>query len=162
MGAEFTSLQHSRNLNVYDILSEIKGAADRASEALLDREQQTNSCVHTEYASANFVERLTQLQRSRRVELGHELFFDPAWDILLEIYLADLQGRKVNITKISDIADIPQTTGLRWIKVLTERGLALRSDDPLDRRRCFIIITDNGRDRMRRYISKLARLLNAF
>lgn len=72
------------------------------------------------------------------------LFSDPAWDILLELYAAEQEGRRVAVSTVGLGADIPQTTALRWISALSNEGLVNRADDPLDARRTFLSLSDSG------------------
>lgn len=70
------------------------------------------------------------------------LFADPAWDILLDLYAARLEGRTVAVSSLCIAANVPPTTGLRWITGMTEQGLLRREADPEDRRRVFIALSD--------------------
>ena len=80
------------------------------------------------------------------------LFSDPAWDILLELFAAELEGRKVSITTVGLTAHIPPTTALRWIGALEQEGLLRRANDPLDRRRSFVSLSDDGSRAMALYM----------
>lgn len=60
--------------------------------------------------------------RRRRSELfGCELFSDPAWDILLELFAAELGGRAMTLDDLPPVA--PKSTLARWVSTLEERGL---------------------------------------
>ena len=84
-------------------------------------------------------------ERSRRNEFfpGH-LFSDPAWDMLLELYSAELEQRRITVTGLSDASSIPLTTGLRWLAALNKEGLVCRYCDPLDRRRVYVKLSAKG------------------
>lgn len=79
---------------------------------------------------------------------GPDLFADPAWDILLELYLSHLEQQKVSVTSACVAARVPSTTGLRWLKTLEDRGIIHRSRDPLDGRRMFVALTPKGEKAM--------------
>lgn len=66
------------------------------------------------------------------------LFADPAWDILLDLAAARLEGREVSVSSLCIAAAVPTTTALRWIKAMVDRGLLERAPDPDDARRAFI------------------------
>jgi hypothetical protein len=70
-----------------------------------------------------------------------DLFADPAWDILLDLAAARREGVKVSVSSLCIAANVPTTTGLRWIKAMVDRGLLLREPDPHDARRAFIILS---------------------
>jgi hypothetical protein len=50
-----------------------------------------------------------------------ELFGDPAWDVLLQLFAAKLDGRKIKLSALA--AAGPRSTLARWATVLHERGL---------------------------------------
>jgi len=79
------------------------------------------------------------------------LFSDPAWDILLELFAAEQEGRRVTVSSVGFDANIPQTTALRWIKALESEGLIKRADDPLDARRIFLSLSDSALRAMTHY-----------
>jgi len=72
------------------------------------------------------------------------LFSDPAWDILLELFAAEQEGRRVSISAAGLTAEIPLTTALRWIAALEREELVDRAGDPTDARRTFLKLTDKG------------------
>ena len=53
--------------------------------------------------------------------LGGDLFADPAWDILLQLYAASLGGRSLRLSDLA--ASTPRSTVARWIALLEERAL---------------------------------------
>jgi len=67
-----------------------------------------------------------------------ELFADPAWDMLLDLSAARLEGRQVSVSSLCIAAAVPTTTALRWIKTMIDKGLLQRASDPSDARRAFI------------------------
>lgn len=87
----------------------------------------------------------------REVVFGRKLFADPAWDILLELYLAALSGEPVNISQVCNAAAAPNTTALRWIGQLEKAGLISRERDASDGRRFFIQLSAVGRAAMDQY-----------
>lgn len=72
------------------------------------------------------------------------LFSDPAWDILLELFAAQQEGRRVSISAAGLSAEIPLTTALRWIAALEREELVERVGDPTDARRTFLKLTGKG------------------
>jgi DNA-binding MarR family transcriptional regulator len=89
--------------------------------------------------------------RAKRDEaFGDDLFFDPAWSILLELYVHHRQRTAMSITSLCVAAKIPPSTGLRWIALLEKRGLVKREADPFDRRKSYAILTDEAVDRVER------------
>ena len=74
---------------------------------------------------------------------GH-LFGEPAWDMLLDLYIARVKGVQISVTSLCIAGSVPTTTGLRWIQLLVRSGLARRHADESDARRTFVEITDEG------------------
>lgn len=97
------------------------------------------------------VQGVLRARRRREAIFKKELFSDPAWDILLELYAAALGQRRVPTSALGTIAGIPLTTALRWISKLESEGLVTREDDPLDGRRVWVALTQNALPLMSRY-----------
>lgn len=96
---------------------------------------------------------LLKSRRARDQFFDSNLFADPAWDILLELYAAELGHQRMSISALCTASAVPATTALRWIKLLEKNGLLVRKDDPMDRRRTFIFLAPNAFDRMERYFA---------
>ncbi|WP_379549420.1 winged helix DNA-binding protein [Qipengyuania sp. DGS5-3] len=95
-------------------------------------------------------------ERQRRCEFfDTELFADPAWDILLDLTAARAEHRRVSVTSLCIAANVPATTALRWISQMVDMQLLARVQDDTDRRRAFIVLTDNAADAMARYFDSL-------
>lgn len=77
-------------------------------------------------------------RRLRERFFGPDLFADPAWDMLLDLAAARMEGRPVSVSSLCIAAAVPTTTALRWIKTMIDRGLFVRAADPEDARRAFI------------------------
>lgn len=84
-------------------------------------------------------------RRARQSLFSAALFGEPAWELLLEIFVADCSGRRLSITSACLIADVPQTTALRWLARLEREGLVLRVQDQSDRRRAWVSLTERAR-----------------
>lgn len=85
------------------------------------------------------------LRRQRGAIFGSdELFGEPAWDILLDLYIAHAQGTPVSVSSACIGSASPPTTGLRWLSVLAQKGLVNRENDPADHRRIMVRLTEQG------------------
>jgi DNA-binding MarR family transcriptional regulator len=92
-------------------------------------------------------------QRSRF--LPPKLFSDPAWDILLELYAAEIAQRRMTVGQVCAGANVPATTGLRWLNTLEQTGLVERRADPFDARRFFVSLTQAGSEGMSAYLHSM-------
>ncbi|UZK64964.1 winged helix DNA-binding protein [Sphingomonas sp. M1-B02] len=98
--------------------------------------------------------------RSRRMRgqfFQGDLFADPAWDMLLDLFASALERRQVSVSSLCIAAAVPPTTALRWIGTLHDAGLFERQADPSDRRRAYIGLSAKGLDGMRSYASAVKR-----
>jgi hypothetical protein len=93
---------------------------------------------------ASWIRRTIRLRRLRERFFPPELFADPAWDMLLDLTEARLEGVPVSVSSLCLAACVPATTALRWIGTMTEMGLLLREPDPADRRRAFVRLTEDA------------------
>jgi hypothetical protein len=84
-----------------------------------------------------------------RAKLAEALpFGEPGQRMLMDLALCRVEGRRCQITAACIASGRPATTGLRYVGLLIELGLARREIDPLDTRRGWISITDEGFDRV--------------
>src|SRR5437588_6676202 len=89
----------------------------------------------------SYVLKLLSLRRKRDHFFDATLFSDPAWDILLELYAAELGQRRVSVGNLGIGAALPASTAVRWIKILETKGMIWRLPDPLHGRRVFLTLT---------------------
>ena len=101
--------------------------------------------------SAEYVNAVLAARRRRRHFFDPQLFADPAWDILLEVYANEMAQTRISVSKLCYAAGVPATTALRWVNKLEKDGLLRRKDDPFDSRRSWIELTDAGSGAMRAY-----------
>ena len=97
----------------------------------------------------------TSIYRARRRRLAYfeeSLFGEPAWDMLLDLFVNKALGRRINTTSLCLAADVPQATGLRYIGLLESKGLVRRRPAPDDGRLTLVDLTPLGYKQMRRYV----------
>ena len=104
---------------------------------------------------AKMVRRLLRQRRLREQFFPADLFADPAWDMLLDLYAARLERRPVSVSSLCIASAVPATTALRWIKTMTDGGLFIREADPHDGRRIFIALAEATFDALERYFEAL-------
>lgn len=90
-------------------------------------------------------------ERGLRTEHFGDLFSDPAWDILLELFASRLEHRRHSVGTLCESINVPMTTTLRWLTALEQARLICRHQDPLDSRRVFIVLSENGSASMVNY-----------
>jgi len=106
-------------------------------------------------AEAALVRRARTLMEQRRARarfLPAELFHEPAWDMLLALFVAQAERRTINVKTLVSYADAPATTSQRWIDHLHKLGLIERITDVIDRRRIEVQLSEIGEDAIRRFL----------
>ena len=98
------------------------------------------------------VRRAIRARRLRNQFFDEGLFEDPAWDMLLDLFAAELEQAQVSVSSLCIAAAVAPTTALRWIAKLTDCGLLIRHPDPVDRRRAFITLSPTASAAMRGYM----------
>lgn len=93
----------------------------------------------------------TRQKRSDFIDASH--FADPAWDIMLDLTSAALEGRSVPVLSASFAANVPVTTALRYVRLLVSSGLVKRWDDPTDKRRSLLALEDGALEGMVQYLT---------
>ena len=108
---------------------------------------------------------LASIYRERRVRDEvfdmPDLFGEPAWDMLLALARAELEGKRTSVTDLCRESCVPPTTALRWITHMEEIGLIERRDDDRDARRHLLSLTDKARTKLRRFTERMALLRKA-
>src|SRR3546814_14193324 len=79
--------------------------------------------------------------------------------MMLDLYVASQRGQLTTVTNACVAADVPQTTGLRYIEKLTSRGLAVRYSHLKDKRMLGLELTPEGKGAMEDMLRELVRLL---
>lgn len=85
-----------------------------------------------------FLESLFRIRRLRSRHLASLTFGEPAWDILLDLAVAQFWRRETSVTSLCIAADVPPTTALRWINNMTRSGIIVRRPCERDGRRSFL------------------------
>jgi DNA-binding MarR family transcriptional regulator len=91
----------------------------------------------------------------RHKSFDRNLFGEPAWDILLTLYMIDGDQRRLSTRDLSKHADLALTTALRWLDYLEEQSLIARKTNPFDRRVIYVELSDKGRSAMDRYLIRM-------
>src|SRR3990170_5848442 len=97
------------------------------------------------------VRAILKLRRRRDQFFEAELFADPAWDILLELYAAMLEQQRITVGTLCVASAVPSTTALRWISILEGKGLIRREADPMDGRRFHLSLSSSGLEAIASY-----------
>lgn len=69
----------------------------------------------------------------------------PAWHILMEAYADCLDGKTVYLSSLAASSGLPLSTVSRHVGTLEEAGWVQLDTDLVDRRRCIVSLTEQGR-----------------
>jgi DNA-binding MarR family transcriptional regulator len=125
----------------------------RSALSILDDLAPTNPCLHGSPVEEQDVRLLLKARRNRAKFFPGDLFADPAWDMLLELYAAELGQHRLSVSNLCDGAGVPPTTALRWITTLEKHGMLTRSNDPYDGRRVFVRLSSKGVEAIAAYFA---------
>lgn len=76
--------------------------------------------------------------------ISSEMLGEPAWDMLLELFMQYAGGAKVSTTSLCIASRVPVTTALRYVKLLEDAGLIEKSLASYDRRVTLVSLTEKG------------------
>lgn len=142
-----------------DVIRELAGRLGEMAQEIGDRAQQSHAPPPTgQPDQAELTRRARQLLADRAERLDHfpsELFHEPAWEMLVGLFLERDAPRPLTVKTLSTYAHAPVTISQRWIEHLFRMGLVTRTIDPFDRRRVEVALSDLGLERMTRYLSAL-------
>jgi DNA-binding MarR family transcriptional regulator len=117
------------------------------------------ACTHTFKGVTVTSDELLKLAKSlikersyRTKYFGDMDFFDPAWDILLDLYVCKETGRQVSVSSACIASNVPPTTALRYLSSMTDQGILIRVLDETDGRRIFVALSDTSHSLMRQYL----------
>jgi DNA-binding MarR family transcriptional regulator len=121
----------------------------------LQQIEPTITSLGSRYAQLNTIRAALKARRQRSDFFSAKLFADPAWDMILELYAASLTERRLSVSRLAERSGVPMTTALRWIATLEAEGLIERQEDPFDKRRYFLLLSDNGANAMKSFFDQL-------
>lgn len=111
--------------------------------------------------AAALVQHIRRTGELRNRYFDPNLFSDPAWEILLDLYEGHLNQLRLQISTLGRARGVPPTTALRWLNALEAGGLIQRTRLPWDRRRVFISLSLKGQEAMDRLFADLDRETSA-
>jgi DNA-binding MarR family transcriptional regulator len=107
--------------------------------------------------TAALAKQIGLVRTARNSTFNDNLFGEPAWDILLLLYVALHEGDRLTVGAVCNESGVPDTTALRWIDRLVELGLVRRDRNPVDNRSSFIELEIDGIKKMDDVLAKMCR-----
>lgn len=106
------------------------------------RSNRSSSVGYATVRAATLARRYLASRRRRAELLNTAMFADPAWDILLDLFVSAAEGRRVSVSSACLASGVATSTALRWVSQLEREGLIARAPDPHDGRRTFLVLND--------------------
>jgi len=88
-------------------------------------------------------------------------FADPAWDIMLDLFIATRRGQPLTVSDVGLASRVPHTTALRWVEYLIDKGALESEPDIHDKRRRLIRLTPDYLARMEALLDKISASISA-
>lgn len=109
--------------------------------------------VEDKHLFAAIAEAEYRSRQARHSFIDADLLGEPAWDLLLDLYVNQVHNRSVSVTDACIASAVAPTTALRWINALERRGYVVRSPDGTDGRRFFLRLKRDGLRRIEGYLA---------
>jgi hypothetical protein len=100
--------------------------------------------------SARQARHLLTLRRARLDHLPAILFGEPAWECLLQLYVAESERRQLSAEQCVGLSAAPASTAMRWVSLLIAEGLVKRQDSGL------LALTATARRALKTLLGQLA------
>ncbi|MDB5686570.1 MAG: hypothetical protein JWR77_1159, partial [Rhizorhabdus sp.] len=121
-----------------------------------ERESRSRGTDVAVRVDAAFIRRLIRTEANRRKLANGAIFGDPAWDMLLDLIAAKLEGRNVSVSSACIASGAPTTTALRLVNRLVDENVLCRVPDERDGRRDFLVINPDIEGPFMAYLGELA------
>jgi len=96
-----------------------------------------------------------RVRQQRNAILGADSFRDPAWDMLLDLYVQDSGVAGTMVSALCIASGVPQTTALRYIYRLEQLGLVKTTGHPTDQRRTMVSLVESARPKIERLLDMM-------
>lgn len=140
---------HRLNEELSKIAAALAGLSDAANHIARKTKCESAMCRHEQVRTE------IRNRRSRARYFSQELFADPAWDILLDLFEAELLSRQISVSSACAAASVPSSTAIRWLSSMVKRGLLVRRADPGDGRRTLVELAPDTSIAMHRYFTDM-------
>lgn len=99
--------------------------------------------------------KILAMRQAVRSGLGVHAAPNPIWDMLLDLYIAEQEGRGVYLWSLCIAAHIPISTAHRKVAEMEKQGLLVRKAAFRDRRMIGVKMTLDGRTRIEALLDRL-------
>jgi hypothetical protein len=130
---------------------------DRIAQSLANSSLRTpsNADARLEYVPEGVASAAIRAWKSRGEYLPSGLFSDPAWGMLLELFHAELECRRISLAALCKASAVSRLSAIRWLEALENRDLVIRLADADGSE--SVELTPNGSAAIRRYFHEVVQ-----
>jgi DNA-binding MarR family transcriptional regulator len=114
--------------------------------------QEASSNALSSKALLERAESILRVRAARERMLGRAAIGEPAFDLLLRLYVRSGQN-ETSLSSLARPAAIPWSSAMRWIRYLADKGLVECTESRSDRRATSVQLTPSGRAMMDEFLS---------
>ena len=111
----------------------------------LERRPQRTEVEGSNIARPELAKQIYEMRRLRDRFLSQDILSEPGWDILLILYWAGEEQRRMSISAVCVSAGVPPTTALRWVHKLIETGMVEKEPHPTDHRVSWLTLSKEAK-----------------
>jgi DNA-binding MarR family transcriptional regulator len=151
-------MQQFADHDIAEIRSRIDQIHDMLAKSAGDDQPRPDAAIGPDEAQPRLIDQLSlsiQLRRMRKSHFGTAQMSGAVWDMMLDLMLANANGRTLSASDLATGAGVPLSSGLRMIAAIEGAGLARRTIDERDRRRTIVRLTEAGAEKMASYFDKM-------
>jgi len=151
-------MQQFADHDIAEIRSRIDQIHDMLAKSAGDDQPRPDAAIGPDEAPPRLIDQLSlsiQLRRMRKSHFGTAQMSGAVWDMMLDLMLANANGRTLSASDLATGAGVPLSSGLRMIAAIEGAGLARRTIDERDRRRTIVRLTEAGAEKMASYFDKM-------
>lgn len=104
----------------------------------------------------NRARQFVELRRARASFLPKELMGEPVWDMLLDLFIAACESKRISVSSACIASGVPPSTALRYLVKMEKHGLIVRSEDDTDGRRIYVAISPIAREAIGEWLHSIA------
>ena len=96
---------------------------------------------------------MVELEKLRHSFFPSAIFGEPAWNILLMLYVAPSRADRT-VRRLGENSGAPLSTAIRWLDYLEAEGLVMQDSSTHDPQQKEVHLTDKAYNRLRSFLSE--------
>lgn len=123
----------------------------------MDRSRALRSSSVDHKTITHIARRLFEERQLRNQHLPlSDMFGEPAWDVLLFIFVSQAKGKGAKVDGLAIASRMPVTEALRWLERLEKREMVFAFRDEENSGEVFLRLTAKGHSAMSQYLHQIA------